>query len=576
MPQSLPSQKAELTKARNAGLHFVGVAFLFSVFVNLLMLTGPLFMLQVYDRVLSSHSRETLTALFLLVGFLYVLMALLDYARGRVVARFGAMFQSRLDERVFRATLKMAVQQNAQPGLALRHLENIQQLFASPAFLALLDLPWSPLFFAAIFILHPMLGWLALAGGAVLIVVAIINQVMTHKRVSRAQSLSQRAHGFADQARLAHEIVQSQGMLGSITSRWSCQREDAQREVLSSSDWTGSFTALTKSLRLFLQSAMLAVGAYLVLEGEVTGGAMIAGSILLGRALAPVEQSLGQWALVQRARLAWTALSKLLEAMPAETARTALPVPEATLSVKNMTVVPPGTRTPTLSGVSFQLSSGKALGVIGRSGSGKSTLARALLGVWPPVSGEIRLGGATLNQYDPDDLGRHIGYLPQKITLFDGTIAENIARMSDAADDSAVVTAARRARAHEMIMSLAEGYDTVISGSDCQLSGGQQQRVALARALYGDPVLLILDEPNSALDAEGSDALNDAVRGFKAAGKSVIVMTHRPVAISECDDLIIIDKGQITAQGPRDEVLRANVRNMAQTPTLPIKRRVAT
>ncbi|MCK8485484.1 type I secretion system permease/ATPase [Aliiroseovarius sp. S2029] len=565
-----------MTRARNAGLHFVGVAFLFSVFVNLLMLTGPLFMLQVYDRVLSSHSRETLTALFLLVGFLYVLMALLDYARGRVVARFGAMFQSRLDERVFRATLKMAVQQNAQPGLALRHLENIQQLFASPAFLALLDLPWSPLFFAAIFILHPMLGWLALAGGAVLIVVAIINQMMTHKRVSRAQSLSQRAHGFADQARLAHEIVQSQGMLGSITSRWSRQREDAQREVLSSSDWTGSFTALTKSLRLFLQSAMLAVGAYLVLGGEVTGGAMIAGSILLGRALAPIEQSLGQWALVQRARLAWTALSKLLEAMPAETARTALPVPEATLSVKNMTVVPPGTRTPTLSGVSFQLSPGKALGVIGRSGSGKSTLARALLGVWPPVSGEIRLGGATLNQYDPDELGRHIGYLPQKITLFDGTIAENIARMSEAADDSAVVTAARRARAHEMIMSLPEGYDTVISGSDCQLSGGQQQRVALARALYGDPVLLILDEPNSALDAEGSDALNDAVRGFKAAGKSVIVMTHRPVAISECDDLIIIDKGQVTARGPRDEVLRTNVRNMAQQPTTPIKRRVAT
>lgn len=586
MSQRPRSQKAELIKARNAGLHFVGVAFLFSVFVNLLMLTGPLFMLQVYDRVLSSHSKETLTALFLLVGFLYILMALLDYARGRVVARFGALFQSKLDDRVFRATLKVAAHQNARPSLALRHLENIQQLFASPAFLALLDLPWSPLYFAAIFILHPMLGWLALAGGAVLIAVALTNQLMTNKRVANAQSLSQRAHGFADQARLAHEIVQSQGMLGTITSRWSRQREDAQREVLSSSDWTGSFTALTKSMRLFLQSAMLALGAYLVLEGEVTGGAMIASSILLGRALAPIEQSLGQWALVQKARHAWVSLSELLDAMPEETQKTALPVPKAELSVKNMMIAPPGAKAPTLSGVSFELAPGKALGVIGRSGSGKSTLARALLGVWPAASGEIRLGGATLNQYDPDELGRHIGYLPQKITLFDGTLAENIARMSEEVDDAAVVEAAKRANAHEMIMTLPDGYNTMISGSDCQLSGGQQQRVALARALYGDPVLLILDEPNSALDAEGSEALNEAVRGFKAAGKSVIVMTHRPVAISECDDLIIIDKGQITAQGPRDEVLRANVRNANQrgapqpgkpskSPT-PIKRQVGT
>lgn len=572
MPQRPLTQRPELIKARNAGLHFVGIAFLFSVFVNILMLTGPLFMLQVYDRVLASHSKETLAALFILVGFLYLLMALLDYARGRVVARFGAMFQAKLDDRVFRATLKLAAHQNAKPSLALRHLENIQQLFASPVFLALLDLPWSPLFFAAIFIFHPMLGWLALGGAGLLIAIAITNQILTSKRVANAQSLSQKAHGFADQARLSHEIVQSQGMITTIADRWKHQREDAQREVLSSSDWTGSFTAFTKSLRLFLQSSMLAVGAYYVLAGEMTGGAMIAGSILLGRALAPIEQSLGQWALVQRARQAWTSLSDMLERLPADTAVTSLPVPAAELIANNLMIAPPGTRSPTLSGTSFQLKPGQALGVIGRSGSGKSTLARALLGLWPVLNGEVRLGGATLNQYDPDELGRHIGYLPQKISLFDGTIAENIARMANDADDAAIVDAAKRANAHDMILSLSDGYNTVISGSDCQLSGGQQQRIALARALYGDPVLLILDEPNSALDADGSRALNEAVRSFKAADKSVIVMTHRPNAISECDDLLILDKGKVTAYGPRDEVLKANTRQASPPPT-PLKRR---
>ncbi|RSK31613.1 type I secretion system permease/ATPase [Rhodovulum iodosum] len=552
-----------MREARSKGTTLLGYSFLFSIFVNLLMLTGPLFMLQIYDRVLGSRSEETLTALFLLVAGLYALMAILDFARGRVLARFGARFQSTLDQRVFDATLRRAVvpSERAAPATAQRDLESIQTLFSSTALLALLDMPWTPVFIGAIFIFHPLLGWLAVAGGLFLVSLTVLNQLLTRRRLNEAQTASQGAYGFAEQARMASEIVRAQGMRGAITERWLNRRVDALKQTLGASDWTGSFTSFTKAVRLFLQSAMLALGAWLVLQGEMTAGAMIAASILLGRALAPVEQALGQWQVIQRARAGWTSLSAFLGATPKEPVRTALPRPKAELVVKGLSVVPPGGSTPTLKNVSFKLEPGHALGVIGKSGAGKSTLARALLGLWSPVAGEMRLDGATLDQYDVDSLGRHIGYLPQSVTLFTGTVTENIARMSLDPDEAAVIDAARRANAHDLITSLPKGYDTVIEGNDSQLSGGQRQRIALARALYGDPVLLILDEPNSALDADGSEALNKAVRSFKADGKSVIIMTHRPAAISECDILLVLDNGQATALGPRDEVLKSMLRN---------------
>lgn len=314
---------------------------------------------------------------------------------------------------------------------------------------------------------------------------------------------------------------------------------------------------------MYLQSVMLAIGAYYVMRGETSAGAMIASSILLGRGLAPIEQALGQWPLVQRAQTGWAALARYLAATPINPEVTRLPVPAASLVVRGVTVVAPGTRTPTIRNISFTLDPGQALGVIGLSGSGKSTLARALLGYWPLAGGEIRLGGATLDQYDPEDLGRHIGYLPQSVTLFAGTVAENIARMAERPDPQAVVAAAMRSNAHEMILRLPEGYDTRLEGNDSQLSGGQRQRIALARALYGDPVMLILDEPNSALDAEGSEALNLTVRQFKAAGKAVIIMTHRPIAIAECDVLLVMEGGTVTAMGPRDEILAKVLANAA-------------
>lgn len=560
----------ELREARRAGIWLLWAVFLFSIFVNLLMLTGPLFMLQVYDRVLGSRSEETLVALFALVGALYGLMALLDYARGRVLARFGARFQAQLDDRVFRAVLKRALlpKERANPAGGLRDLESVQGLFTSPVMLALFDIPWTPFFLGAIFIFHPWLGWVAIFGGGMLIIITLLNGFLTRSKTMEAQHASSHASGFAEQARRSAEVVRAQGMGPAVSARWHKMRDVSLEQTVKSSDWTGLFSATTKSFRLFLQSAMLAVGAYLVLRGEMTAGAMIAGSILLGRALAPIEQTIGQWAMVQRARAAWSALGALLETTPEAPKALTLPQPEANVSFAGVSVMSPGAKFPTLKSVSFYLGAGEALGVIGKSGSGKTTLAKTLLGLTHVATGEVRFGGATLDQYDPDDLGAYIGYLPQNVVLFSGTIAENIARMSTEPDEAKVVEAAKRANAHEMILSLPDGYDTVVQGDDSQLSGGQRQRIALARAFYGDPVLLILDEPNSALDNDGSVALNRAVREFKASNRAVIITTHRPSAISECDRLVVIDGGQIKADGPRDEVLKSmvsNVQNIKQS-----------
>jgi len=536
--------------------------FIFSVFVNLLMLTGPLFMLQVYDRVLTSRSVETLTALFVLVSFLFGMMAILDYARGRVMARIGARLQRRLDRRVFDATLtRRDPNDPAASGAPLADVDAVLALYVSPVLLALMDLPWTPLFVAAIFVFHPMLGWAAMAGAGVLVVLALANQALTAGRLRGAAAAGQRAQRTAGAARSGRELVLSQGMAPAMAGRWTAQREAALDRTLAANDWSGSFTSLTRTFRLYLQSLMLAIGAYFVMKGEMSSGAMIASSIMLGRALAPVEQTLGQWALVQRARAAWISLKRFLAGAPPAPSRMSLPRPEAQLAVRGLAVAVPGSRLPTIRNVSFTLEPGSALAVIGSSGSGKSTLARAILGYWPPMLGEVRLGGATIDQYDPEELGRHVGYLPQSVTLFDGTVSENIARMAAAPDAEAVVRAAKRANAHDMITGLPQGYNTRLDGEETQLSGGQKQRIALARALYGDPVLLVLDEPTSALDAEGSAALNETVRAFKADGRAVIIMTHRPMAIAECELLMVLESGTVTALGPRDQVLQSHLRN---------------
>lgn len=551
------------SRAQSRGLYW-SVA-VFSAFVNLLMLTGPLYMLNVYDRVLGSRSVETLLALTLLVAFLYAMMGILDYTRARILGRVGARFQSDMDNRVFTAVMRRSAvdPQNPQASTGLRDLEAVQRLITSPALSAMFDLPWTPIFLLGIFIFHPMMGYLALAGGAFLIALTILNQWLSRRPLTRANSASQVADRMSDQLRDEAELVQSLGMRDAAFGRWQKARDAALSATISSGDVSGTFTSLTKVIRLFLQSAMLGLGAYLVLQNELTAGAMIASSILLGRALAPIEQTVGQWPLIQRARLGWANLAELLGTVPAEAPKTELPAPKAHLLIDQVTLVPPGEKQAVLKMISAEVKPGQAMGVIGPSGAGKSTLAKAITNVWRPSSGKIRLDGAVLENYDAQKLGDYIGYLPQRVQLFDGTITENIARLIDNPDPEKVVNAAKRAAAHDMILKLPKGYDTPVSSVGGRLSGGQIQRIGLARALFNNPVLLVLDEPNSNLDNEGSMALNRAIKKMKADGQSVLIMAHRPAAIQECDTLLVLDQGMVKAFGPKDDVLKKMVANHA-------------
>ena len=554
---------SELKAARRKNRSLFWAVGLFSIFVNMLMLTGPIYMLQIYDRVLGSGSEETLFALSILVAFLFLMMGFLDYARGRVLARIGARFQTNLDARVFSAVLRANArgQGTADTNSGLRDLESVQRLLASPVLSALFDIPWTPLFLGGIFLFHPWLGYLAITGGVVLIFITILNQWLTRAPVLQANEAAIMASQMAEKLRTESELVHSLGMRGAVFDRWNIARKKALVATINASDAGGKFSIMTKTIRMFLQSAMLGLGAYLVLQNQLTAGAMIAGSILMGRALAPIEQSIGQWALVQAASKGWDNLAQLLANMPVEQARTALPKPKALLSAKQVTVIPPGQQQASLRMINFKLEPGQALGVIGASGAGKSTLARAIMGVWRVAGGKIRLDGAALDQYDPDVLGQHIGYLPQRVQLFDGTIAENIARMSLTPDDAEVIKAAQKAAAHDMILAFPDGYDTKVTGNGGQLSGGQLQRIGLARAMYGSPVLLVLDEPNSNLDNEGSQALNLAIKQMKADGNSVMIMAHRPSAIQECELLMVLEGGALQAFGPKDEIMRKMIKN---------------
>ncbi|NSX54426.1 type I secretion system permease/ATPase [Parasulfitobacter algicola] len=556
----------ELRQARSRSRSLYWMVGIFSFFANMLMLTGPMFMLAVYNRVLSSRSEETLIALSLLVAFLYGIMGILDYTRGRVMARVGARFQSDLDRRVFSAVMHKSSlgQTSGSAATGLRDLEAVQRFMISPALTAVFDIPWTPVFLIGITIFHPWLGMLAVFGGVILITVTILNQFMTQKPINQANSASYHAEMMSEQIRNEAEMVQSLGMRGATFDRWQIARDKSLEQTIKSSDLAGGFTSTTKSFRLFLQSAMLALGAYLVLTDGLNPGAMIAASILMGRALSPIEQAIGQWAVVQRGRKGWDNLSELLTEVPPSQTKTALPPPKAQLDVQQATVVPPGEQQASLRMVSFSVAPGQAVGVIGPSGSGKSTLARALTGVWRTAGGKIRLDGASLDQYDPDILGSHIGYLPQRVQLLEGTIAENIARMAASPDAEKVVQAAQKAAAHHMILKLPDGYDTRVSGNGGRLSGGQIQRIGLARAMYGDPVLLVLDEPNSNLDNDGNQALNIAIRQTKANGGAVLIMAHRPAAIQECDMLLVLEGGAKRAFGPKDDVLREMVTNHQQ------------
>ncbi len=557
--RSEPSLRSGL-QPRAALLRYRGalvVVVMLSAVVNLLMLTGPLFMLQIYDRILTSRSEATLVMLLALVVYLYGLKGLLDSLRGRILSRVGAGFQEALDERVFDAAGKAArdPSRRGHPGQALQHLETVRAFLASPAPGAIMDLPWTPFFVAIIFIFHTLLGWLAVAGAVVLVALALANRWATRKPQDQAAGLSAEASRRAEDVRRELETVTGLGMAGPLRSRWKELRGASLNQSMRAADAGGGYTAASRAFRLLLQSGMLGLGAWLVLQGQLTAGAMIAASILLGRALQPLEQTIAQSALIQRARAGWLSVSRLLAEVPPEIAPMALPRPAAHLVVRDLTVLSPTRRDVLLRGVTFDVTPGEAVAVVGPSGAGKSTLVKALAGLWLPAQGEVRLGGAKLAAWGETLWREHLGYLPQDVVLFPGSVAENISRFVPDGGEEAVVRAAKAAGAHEMILSLPDAYDTMLTGGDGGVSGGQRQRIGLARALYGNPVLLVLDEPDAGLDDTGTQALNRAIAGAKALGCAVVVVAHRRAMLAECARIAVLEDGRLQMFGSVASVL---------------------
>ena len=532
------------TALAGSRLLFLACGF-FGLFVNLLMLTGPIFMLQVYDRVLTSRSEATLVTLAAITAFLFLTMGILDHARGRVLARAGARFQARLEARVLRAILARAIApaERARPAAGLSDLDAVQRFASGNGPFAFFDAPWTPVFLCVLFTFHWMLGLLALFSGALLLLVALLNQARTARLQKELGEAAARSAHFVEQMRAGSETVHGLGMQDAAVARSGALRDALLARTMAVSDRNGFYGVTSKTLRLFLQSMMLGLGAWLAIRTQVTFGAIIAASILLGRALAPIDQAVAQWPLLQRALAARRSLAALLADTPPERPRTMLPAPRAILDVQALTVAAPGARVPAVRGANFRLEPGQAAGIAGPSASGKSTLARALAGVWRPAAGSVRLDGAELEQYGAA-LGRHVGYLPQEVVLFEGTVAENIARMSPDAKDEDIVEAARRAGAHEMILKLPGGYDFEVSAGGAALSGGQRQRIALARAFYGSPAVVVMDEPDSNLDAEGAVALARAVEDHKKRGGAAVIVAHRQGAFAQCDRVYAMEGGR--------------------------------
>jgi ATP-binding cassette subfamily C protein len=549
-----PDLAAALRECRRA---FGSVA-LFSGMVNLLMLAGPLYMLQVYDRVLSSRSVPTLVALSLFLVGAYAFQGALDLIRSRVVVRAAAALDRRLALAVHGAVIRLAIasRQAGETPQPVRDLDQIRTFLTSAGPIAIVDLPWVPVFLTICFLIHPWLGLAATVGGVALFAMTLLTEraSRTPARVA-AQDAGRRSIMMEAQRRSGETIV-AMGMAGALAQRWAQVNNRYIAATGRLSDVAGSLGSVSKVLRLLLQSVILGLGAYLVLRQEMTAGAMVAASIMMGRALAPIETAIANWRAFVAARQSITRLSEaLMRAAPRRTA-TALPKPARSLEVEQVTVAAPGGTTPIVMGARFALKAGEAVGIIGPSGAGKTSLVRTLVGIWRPAKGSVRLDGAALEQWDTEALGRHVGFISQTVELFDGTVAENIARMSVAPDANAVLRAARAAGAHDMILRLPSGYDTPIGEGGEALSGGQRQRIALARALYGDPFLIVLDEPNSNLDNEGEAALLQAIAGAKARGAIVVLIAHRPNALSVCNHLLVLANGAQQEFGPRDEMMR--------------------
>ena len=559
---------AALASCRRA---FLAIA-LFSGMRNLLMLTGALFMLEIYDRVLPSRSVPTLVALLILAAGLYAAQGVIDAIRSRILVRVGHSLDEAMSLRVYDAIVRLPLKiggkgEGAQP---IRDLDTVRAFLSGAGPVALFDLPWMPIYLAICFLFHTYIGLTALAGAIILVTLTVMTEVLTRRPTRSATQFAMARNALMEASRRNAEAITAMGMVGRIAQRWG----DLNRGYVASSgrasDVAGGLGAMSKVLRLLLQSAILAVGAWLVIHQQSTPGIIIAGSILGARALAPVDLAIANWRGFVAARQGWQRLSRLLGHLPPRAEPMPLQPPAKSLVVQNAAVNPPGEQKTVCQDVNFSVAAGTALGVIGPTASGKSSLARMLVGVWTPVRGTIRLDGASVDQWSPEALGRHIGYLPQDVELFPGNVAQNIARFEDPPDPEAVLAAAQAAGVHDLIVNLPNGYETNVGDQGSALSAGQAQRIALARALYRDPFLVVLDEPNSNLDAEGDEALTRAILGIRARGGIVIVVAHRPSAIAGVDYILVMAKGRQQQFGSKDDILNRVTQQSAPTRALKV------
>jgi PrtD family type I secretion system ABC transporter len=560
--------KSELSSAlASCRSAFLSVA-LFSGMSNILMLTGAIFMLEIYDRVLPSHSVPTLVALIVLATALYAALGILDLIRSRILVRIGAGLDQSISERVYDSLVRLPLKAgNRGDGLqSLRDLDNLRSFLSGMGPIALFDLPWIPLYLIICFAFHTLIGLTALFGAIILCTLTLLTEIYSRKPGKQSAGLAMSRIGLAESSRRNAEALVAMGMARRLATRWSETNQKYLDSQQQASDVAGGFASTSKVLRMLLQSGVLAVGAYLVINQEATAGIIIAGSILSARALAPVDLAIAHWKGFVAARQSWHRLNELLALFPEKPDTMLLENPHKNLVVEAASVVPPGTQRFVVHDINFSLKGGDGLGIVGPSGSGKSSLARMLVGVWQPARGKIRLDGATFDQWAPDVLGQHVGYLPQDVELLSGTIADNIARFAVAPKSESIIAAAKAAGVHDLILSLPDGYQSAVGEQGTSLSAGQAQRIALARALYGDPFLVVLDEPNSNLDADGDNALTRAIAGVRARNGIVIVIAHRPNAIASVDLILAMNQGRQIAFGPKEETLAKVIKVPTPTP----------
>ncbi|WP_350333656.1 type I secretion system permease/ATPase [Coralliovum pocilloporae] len=532
----------------------------FSFLINLLMLAGPLYMMLVYDRVLASQSVPTLVGISVLIGGLLLAQGILTMIRSRMLIRVGNRLSQSMEEVVFHAHVEKSVQKGASSAQTLRQLKTLREFLGGSTLPVLFDAPWALIYIGVVYLLHPVLGLISLAGFVVLLLCGIANEFFTRGRLREAAEWSHESGKLLGDTMRNAEVVSAQGMTARLFKRWTKLESRAQYRQSKASDVSSDFGAMSRTVRLILQSMILGTGAYLAIQGQLSPGAIIAASIIMARGLAPAEQAITGWKQWLTARAAYRTLKLDLMEFMLEQPRMTLPKPKGSLIVRQAYIAAPNSTKPILNNVSFSLAAGDVLAIIGPSGSGKSALARSLVAAWPAMRGTIRLDGADLTQWSKNQLGDAIGYLPQDVELFDGTVRENIARFADEIDDREVVEAAKKAGAHGLILSLPNGYETRIGESGRHLSGGQRQRIGLARAMFGNPCLIVLDEPNSNLDSLGDVALHDAIRSWKEEGRTAIIVSHRPSAVELAHKVLALDNGRVRAFGPKDQILKTTDR----------------